>query len=84
MLNDLGVRTQRGTVRNHFAAVGAVVVEAVGFAQFVDLNILRWIEVGVDNYTARAAAVGLSQPLAESTGMVWVRHRRKLVQDPRK
>lgn len=38
----------------------------------------------MDNCTARAAAVGLSQPLAESTGMAWVQHRRNLVQDPRK
>lgn len=38
----------------------------------------------MDNCTARAAAVGLLQALAEPTGMVWVQHRRNLVQDPRK
>ena len=56
-INDWGVRTLRGTVRNHSAA-GAVVAEAVGSAQFEGSNILHWIGGDVGNCTVLGAVVG--------------------------
>ena len=82
-INDWGARTRQGTVRNHSAAAGAAIAEAVRSAQLVRYT-LQQVGKVVGNCIVQVVPVVVSGLLVELKGTVQVQHPRNLIRDPQK